>query len=275
MLHFLGRIIMRRMLPREIREGLNKAMGYLQSEMLDKALDCMIATLKELSTYSTSVLKEAKPSVQRFLHTFARHPRVQILLEHNEQALMDYRLGIEAKLAVVLEGMAKILQEQVQLKASADALFEKRQRQQSLLKTGLAHLDAGQIVLAEAFFQRLLVEFPQEKELLLSCARHLEEAGYLTEAGNFYTLLLARHPTLAEASSAAIDVWMRLKNYEKADEIFKHVLRVFGAHPKTLFHRARLYLLMEKKEEARQMLEDVLSKDPSLTEARALWEELV
>ncbi|MBO4336367.1 MAG: hypothetical protein J5846_11160 [Desulfovibrio sp.] len=266
----------RSFLPRTIREGLNKALGYLQSEQLDKALDCMIMALKELAKQSMSALKEAQPTIQRFLHAFEKHPRVRILLEQKEDvfASIPYRLGIEARLAVVLEGMAKILQEQAELSAKEDILAEDRQRQHYLMQTGLQHLEEGQIVLAEAFFQRLLTEFPQEKELLLACARHLEAAGYLEAACRFYEKILEIHPMLAEASSAAIDCCLRCKDYAMADEFFKHVLRVFGAHPKTLLRRAHLYVLMNRSEEASAMLEEALAKDPTLVEARALWDEL-
>lgn len=266
----------RTFLPREIREGLNKASGYLQADHLDKALDCMIAALKELGKHPLSVLKEARPAIQSFLHAFAKHPRVSILLEHKEDVFdaITYRLGIEAKLAVVLEGMAKILQEQTKLHASITQLAEQRQRQHFLIQSGLKHLEDGQILLAEAFFQRLLAEFPEAKEELLACARHLEESGCLAEAGNFYASLLERHPDLAEASSRAIDIWMRLKDYERADAAIKQALHVFGAHPRTLLRRAHLYVLMGKPEEAKGMLEEALDKDPSLSEAHALWEEL-
>ncbi|MBQ7617850.1 MAG: hypothetical protein IJS50_03150, partial [Desulfovibrio sp.] len=143
-------------LPRPIREELDKAFGFLERDNLEKAVRCAARALRAIANASSEQQKLAEERVRAFLTAFSSKESVrQLLLSSSASGstYIPYRLGQEGQLAVVLDGLVKILSEQQVLEREVQDFAESYKRQNYLWQTGQAYLAEGQVLLAAAFFK--------------------------------------------------------------------------------------------------------------------------
>ena len=266
------------LIPRPVREELNKAFGFLERDCPERALRCVVRALRSMLSFTSEAAQKAcEERIQEFLDVFVCQERVRVLFEnvpHGKRPI-PYRLGQEGPLAVVLEGFARILEEQNQVTKEAEDYVERRKRQDYLWKMGTDYLASQQTLLAEAFFRRLLAEFPDDERYVLEAGEALTRAGCLRQAAQFYETVLNVQPSFIAAYSAALGLYEQLGQFSEALEVCRRVLKVFGEHPKTYTRMAQLYVRMEKPNEAQEVLRKALLMDPSLSEAVELEELLL
>ncbi|MBQ7739381.1 MAG: hypothetical protein IJT59_06995 [Desulfovibrionaceae bacterium] len=260
------------LIPRDIREPMVRAIGYLRKDDPLQAMQAMVIALKAAHLRNSLPLKRAlvKP-IQDFLHRLEDNPRIRWLLDGcvpDDGEAFPFSLGQETKLMAVLGGLVRILQKQEQTYADERQTYIlARQRRETLLQTGQDYLRLGQLALAQAFFIRLVVEFKEEEDLWLEPAELLKSYGCHKELAGFYDALLKIYPKKAQIYTLALEEWLSLGEYERAEDVFKRFLEIFGRHPNTLARMARFYLNWGKLDQAELAAAEALSRDPNLAEA--------
>ncbi|MBQ9536380.1 MAG: hypothetical protein IJU79_01170 [Desulfovibrionaceae bacterium] len=256
--------------PREIREPLLRAQGYLKSAQPVQAMQAMSQALRAMQGRSLSLLRTLTKPIQDFLAQLEASPRIQILLDGcvpDDMCAFPYRLGQEGTLAVVLEGLVKILQRQEQYiedKQKAALIYKRRD---TLFETGKTYLTQGALALALAFFSKMVQEFAEEPDIWQAPAKLLENAACKRELATFYERVLEVQPKNAEVYSRAINVWLELEAYPEAERLFIAFAKTFGRHPRTLSRMAQFYLHWGHLEQAESLAKEALSKDSTLKEA--------
>lgn len=267
------------LISREIREPMTRAFGYLKQQRLEQALGEMSCALRLASQTRSSVQvqKEIERKIRDFLLELERNPRILRLVEGcvaEGGTIFPYRTGQEKTLAIVLEGIGRILQKQDVYVHAQDSLEKEFRRCETLLQTGKEYLEAGQNALALAFFMRILAEFPNDETLWQEPFQLLMEKGCVREAASFCAAVIEKHPKLSEVYTQIIKLFMDLQEYGRAEEIFLRFLRIFGDHPKTYVSMAKLYLEWEKWDAAQNALEKALQLDPHFDEAKTILQSI-
>ena len=57
-----------------------------------------------------------------------------------------------------------------------------------------------------------------------------------------YEEAMQAQPREAAAYTGAVAAWLKLREFEKAENIYKAILRTFGGHPSTFGKMAKMYL---------------------------------
>ena len=128
---------------------------------------------------------------------------------------------------------------------------------------------------ARVFLHRCLEEYgPSDPSLYAVAAERFLAANLPLEAAVAYEMGIETFPKEPERYSSAIDIYISMREYEKAEHIFDRVIRQFGAHPRTLLKMAYFYLEWHKKDNAAAAAYRALSLDSTLTEARTLLDAI-
>ncbi|MBR4742153.1 MAG: hypothetical protein IK079_04570, partial [Desulfovibrio sp.] len=182
--------------------------------------------------------------------------------------------GREGALSVVLEGLAGILQEQ-QAAIKEQAKFAQTQKRQgTLFRTACEYLNLGQKKLALAFFLRLIEEFQITAYIYEQICLQFQNFDCAEETRIFSEALLKKEPNFIEPYRYVYNAFLESGCYAKAEKVLQDSVRKFGTHPMMYLRFAKLYLLWEKFNDAREMAEAALAKDPTLGEAQKILDML-
>ncbi|SDF56916.1 tetratricopeptide repeat protein [Desulfovibrio legallii] len=264
--------------PKEIRENVARATGYLRRDEVERALLTMAEALKRYA--GVRLLRSARAEldiqIDEFLVALVHHRGMQPLLDPAQTGkprAIPFQAGKEAALATVLEGLAKILQkESAQAEQQENAARQERKKQ--LIAAGLRFLQEGQTAKGRAFLKRVAEEFSDEKDIRLQLGQIFAAAGQDTEAAAMYEEAMEAQPREAAAYTGAVAAWLRLHEYEKAENVYKAVLRTFGGHPATFGKMARMYLEWHKKQAAEDAALRALQADPQQPDALEVLDAL-
>lgn len=184
------------------------------------------------------------------------------------QAIL-YRPGQESTLGTVLEGLGRILHQENDSAArqEAEAGLE---RKKSLIETGLRFLREGQTAVGRAFLKRVAEEFDEEEGIRIQLGQIFAAAGQHAEAAEMYEQAMHSQPRETAAYTGAVNAWLALREFAKAENVYKAVLRVFGGHPATYGKMARLYLDWGKLRAAEDFALRALQEDPAQPDALAV-----
>ena len=267
------------LIPRDIREPMVRAVGYLKRDQPLQAMQAMVIALKAAHLRNSFPLQRAlvKP-IQDFLQNLEKNPRIQALLAGcvpDDTPAFPFSAGQEGKLMAVLDGLVRILQKQEQTHADQrQAYLLANQRKFTLFQTAQDYLELGQFALAEAFFIRLIVEFQDDEKLWIDVADLLKNQGCQKELAGFYEAVSKIYPKNAQVYSLALNELLSLGEYERAEDVFKRFLEVFGRHPNTLARMAKFYLKWGKLDQAEMAAAEALSRDPLLEDALEVLDAL-
>ena len=108
--------------PKELRENIARAKGYLRRDELPRSLQAMATAMRQYSEVRLTRSARAEIDIQlgEFLNTLIRHQGMQHLLDPNHTGKprkIPYQQGKELMLATVLEGLARILRQEVEDKS--------------------------------------------------------------------------------------------------------------------------------------------------------------
>lgn len=264
--------------PKEVRENIARANGYLRRGELDRALMAMGAALRQFAGLKLMRAAKAELDIQisEFLRDLVRNQGMQPLLDpanSGNPRKLPYQPGRENALATVLEGLAKILKEESS-NSVRNQLEAKAERKKTLIQTGIQLLNQGQAAKGRAFLKRAAEEFHEEKGIHIQIGQIFAAAHEPYEAAEMFLEAIRRNPRNAPAYVGAVNAWMEANEYEKAEKVYKEVLRTFGGHPSTYGKMARLYLAWHKKNQAIEMAERALQGDSRQADAIAVMEEL-
>lgn len=267
-----------RFVPREVRENVARAIGYLQRDATERALLTMGEALRAMAgmRLPTPEQEELHSRINAFLDALAGHAVVGPLLNPEGTGRPpSFRLqaGKEAALATVLCSLARIVRREAQqpVRQEAEAQWE---RKRQLLSEGMAALGAGQPRRGLAFLQRLVDEFGHEEGVRVQMGHILSAAGLPAEAARMYESAMAVQPKEPAAYTGAANAWMEVGEYASAERVYTTALRVFGGHPTTFGNMATMYLAWGKRQEAEEAAHRALQADPLQPEALAVLSAL-
>lgn len=264
--------------PKELRENIARANGYLRRGEVDRGLACMSAALRQYAGLRLMRSARAVVDIQinEFLGALIHHQKMQPLLDpgHNGKPRpIPYQQGKESALATVLDGLAKILRDEAEdsIRREAEARLE---RKKNLIQTGVQLMHEGQTARGRAFLKRVAEEFGDEAGIHLQLAQLFVAAGQYMEAADMYEQAMEAQPREPAAYTGAVAAWEKLHEYEKAEEVYKAILRAFGGHPSTLGKMAKMYLDWRRRPQAEDTALRALQSDPGQADALAVMAAL-
>lgn len=264
--------------PKDLRENIARANGYLRRNELERALLAMSEALRRLAGLKLQRAARAEQEIQigEFLNALVRHQGMQALLDPSHSGkprAIRYQQGKETALATVLDGLARILQKEAEhsVQEEAEARLE---RKKSLIETGLQFLREGQPAKGRAFLKRVAEEFSDEEGIRVQLGQIFAAAGQHVEAAAMYEEAMQLRPREPAAYAGAVAAWLELREYEKAEIVYRAILRTFGGHPSTFGKMARMYLAWHRKEAAEDAALRALREDPRQADALAVMQAL-
>lgn len=257
--------------PKEIRENIARATGYLRRDEVERALLTMSEAVRQLAEIKLVRSARAELDIQigDFLATVVRHSMLQPLLDPchtGKPRSITLQPGKEAALSTVLDGLAKILQTAAEQSLQQEAEVRLARKKQ-LISSGLEFLREGQVAKGRAFLKRMVEEFSDEEGIRLQMGQIFAAAGLFAEAAAMYEESISLQPRDSAAYTGAVAAWMELREYEKAEKVYKAVLRTFGGHASTFGKMAKLYLAWHKKQAAEDAALRALQTDPEQADA--------
>lgn len=264
--------------PKYIRENIARAKGYLRRDEVERALVAMSEAVRQLAEIklARSARAELEIQIDEFLSGLVRHSVLQPLLDPGNTGKprnICLQQGKESALSTVLDGLAKILQTSAEQAVQQEA-ENRLARKKQLISSGLDFLREGQVAKGRAFLKRIVEEFGDEDGIRLQMGQIFAAAGLFAEAAAMYEESMALQPREAAAYTGAVAAWMELREYEKAEAVYKAVLRTFGGHASTFGKMAKMYLEWHKKHDAEEAALRALQTDPEQADALEVMDAL-
>ena len=258
---------MQAVVPKDLRDNLTRSVGYVRRDDLSRGLVCLNQALRQFSQARLTqvTMRQVERHIRHCLQELAAHPRVQSLLG-GVASEIPYTPGREGALITVLEGLGRMLGDE-STEAMRQQATERLERKKKLMAEGLQHLQEGKLRTGCAFLQRVAAEFGDEEGIRVRLAEVMLKAGQYREAGMMYESAMLASPRDARGYIGAVDCWLALKDYARAEACYQAVLRTFGGHPATFGRMASLYLAWEKPDKARDMAQEALKADAEQAEA--------
>ncbi|MBO4313189.1 MAG: hypothetical protein J5838_02750 [Desulfovibrio sp.] len=264
---------MRPVVPREVRDELALAAGWLNRGDAPRALESAGRALRALSgrrlTRASRLAVQAK--LREVLDALASHPRLAPLLAASATGAIPCKPGKETTLASVLVGIARILREEDAALAEVKAALG---RKKALIESGLQCLREGQVKTGTDYLRRVTVEFADEPDIFSQMGRLLSAAELHREAALFHESAMQAHPRASAGYTEAVSEWLKAGDYARAEAVFLAILRVFGGHPATFARMAAMYADWDRAAEARDMAGRALAEDPKQALAAAVLARL-
>lgn len=264
--------------PKDLRENIARANGYLRRNEVARALNTMGTALRQFAGIHLMRGPRAELDIQisDFLLALMHHQTMQPLLDpHNtgKPKPIRYQQGKEAALATVLEGLAKIMtsEAEAQIKRATE---ERLERKKTLIETGTKLLREGQLAKGRAFLKRVAEEFSEDAGIRVQLAKIFIATGRQVEAGEMFEESMEFEPREVAGYTGAVNIWLELREYERAEKVFQAILRTFGGHPNTYGKMAKMYWDWHKRDKAEELAIRALQGDKSQAEALQIMENL-
>lgn len=264
--------------PKEIRENIARAKGYLRRDEIPRALDTMASAIRAFAdvTLFKTARFETVIQLEGFLDELNKHPQMQVLLDPHQTGkprVISFQQGKEKVLATVLEGLAKILLSAAQNnKAEEQHALEQRKRE--LIATGKMRIEEGDIARGRSFLKRAAAEFGQEAGVLVEIGRVFLSLGQFQDAAESFESATDAFPKEAEAYAEAIEAHTKALEYAKAEKMYLKIFRQFGGHANTYGRLAKLYVAWQKRPKAEEFAFRALQLDPTQADALAVMQTL-
>lgn len=264
--------------PKDLRENIARANGYLRRNEVARALNTMGQALRQFAGVQLMRAARAELDIQisEFLNALIHHQAMQPLLDPGNTGRpkpIKYQQGKEGALATVLEGLAKIMTSEAEAEIRREA-EERAERKKTLIETGTRLLAEGQLAKGRAFLKRVAEEFSEDAGIRVQLAKIFLSHGRQMEAAEMYEESIEFEPRESAAYSGAVNVWLELREYERAEKIFQTILRTFGGHPNTFGKMAKMYWDWHKRDKAEELAIRALQGNKSQPEAMEVMEAL-
>lgn len=264
--------------PKDLRENIARANGYLRRNEVPRALNTMGSALRQFAGVQLMRAARAELDIQisDFLNALAHHQTMRPLLDPSgsgKPKTIRYQQGKEAQLATVLEGLAKIINSEAEesIRKETEARIE---RKKSLIETGTKLLHEGQLAKGRAFLKRVAEEFSGDEGIRVQLGKIFAAEGQLMEAAEMYEESMQYEPRAVAAYTGAVSAWLELREYEKAEKVFLTILRTFGGHANTFGKMAKMYWDWRKRDKAEELALRALQGNPKQPEALEVMEAI-
>lgn len=264
--------------PKELRENIARANGYLRRNEVARALKTMGAALRQFAGVHLMRGPRAELDIQisEFLNALMHHQAMQPLLDpggSGKPKPIRYQQGKEAALATVLEGLARIMASEAEAEIKR-ASEERMERKKTLIETGTKLLKEGQLAKGRAFLKRVAEEFNGDPGIRVQLAKIFLSFGRQMEAAEMYEESIEYEPKEVAGYTGAVSTWLEMREYERAEKVFQAILRAFGGHPNTYGKMAKMYWDWHKRDKAEELAIRALQGNKSQPEALAVMDSL-
>lgn len=240
-----------------------------------RAIDALLAAIH---TYEDAqVVGRARSGVefaiQECVDICNNQPQIRKLireLSRSDKAFIAYAPGEEAKLAGVLRLVRKALDEAEAAKERA-AEEEHRLHRESIFTDARAAFQAGEAPKGRALLRRVAEESGAVKGVLEAVADALIEAGFMPDSLPYLEQTVEAFPRESSAYAKLASGYMTLREFEKAEKLYRHAIKEFGAHPKTLLNLGKVYVAWNKRDKAFEVLQQAARLAPEDAEIKELF----
>lgn len=268
--------------PRSAGQHIGLAKSLLQKGKLTRGLDALSSGL-ELYV-PTLAKRQAKFEIEillkECLHELNRQPQVRRLLaKHSTSGITHvvYTPGEETS----LQGMIRSIREEIAQTSSdvvqhthAQEEESRKNRKWELEDQFLRCMQRGDMRDGYNILKILANEFGKDGGMLLQIGVWLYEAKQYREAVTFLEQSISLFPSDRRAYGIAAASYLHLKEYEKAEAVYRTALKQFGNNSNLLLHLARLYEIWGRHESARKAVQAVRKLDAENAEARDILNRL-
>ncbi|WP_461209125.1 hypothetical protein [Desulfocurvus sp. DL9XJH121] len=261
---------------KRVREDVARARAALGKGNALKSLEHFVRAVDEFKDARIFGREkfEAEVHIQEYLKDFNRHPDVKKHFADKNIHVTPYVAYNRGGEAALLESANKVLAEMRGADKAEEQIKEAKQehRKEELLEMGRSCLEAKEFPKGKSVLRRLVEEFGSEPGLKTEVGRMLLKAGLYFEAGEALEDALLDAPRDSKALSGAIQAYKHAGEYTKMEMLYKHALKTFGAHPKTLLHMAEMYVKWHKWDEAYDTSKQAYDGDSSLDKAKEIMD---
>lgn len=243
--------------PKDLRENIARANGYLRRNEVPRALKTMGAALRQFAGIHLMRGPRAELDIQisEFLTSLMHHQAMQPMLDPGQTGrpkTIRYQQGKEAALATVLEGLARLMlsEAEEEIRRTAE---ERLERKKTLIETGTKLLQEGQLAKGRAFLKRVAEEFSTDPGIRVQLAKIFLAYGRHMEAAEMYEESMEAEPREVGGYTGAVTTWLEMREYERAEKVFQAILRTFGGHPNTYGKMAKMYWDWHKRDKAEEL----------------------
>ena len=261
---------------RNIRGGINRAKSYLLRSDLVKSMESIVEVLLEKQNLPVigPGKQEVDNSLRDYCDEFNRNPQVLTLLQSFNvvnKKYLNYKSGQDDLIINKISAL-KLKMVQVEENEKQRARGEELAKCESLIAQGKAAIEAKDLPKARVSLKRAAEQYGHEPGVLARVGEIMVAGGSPKEAVDILRKALELFPKVAKPYKLLLDAHLALGNLGDAEAVYLDVIRQFGEHPLTLLNLAKLYLKMRKREKASDAAHRAYRLDPSLTEAKEIWE---
>ncbi len=130
------------------------------------------------------------------------------------------------------------------------------------MKTGFAHLEAGEFAQAESFFEQVLEEYPDNKTALICYGRAVGLNGQPSKAKNIFSDLLKQYPNDIEVQLNYAESLLWGKQYGKAEKYYSTLAKQYPENFAVLLGYANTFSNLKKYAEATDYVNRALVVQP-------------
>ncbi len=261
---------MTRIAAKTVKEYIARSSAYAGKEETAKALANACEALKCLAL-STVIFGrerfETEALLRDLMAVLQELPEVSPLV----RGKIPYAKGTEKKLYLLLDGIKKKIQADVDAKESQ----ERRNREDRFIDAmGKAkmYVDRKEYPAARNILNRVCEEFADREGILLEAGRMFVDANLPLDALPFLQKSMEDNPREGRAYSLAVDCHLAAGDSAKAEALLKTILKQFGASPGVYIVMARIAVESRKWDKAYDALRWILDRDPQHAEAKKLME---
>ena len=264
--------------PSSVSQNIARAKSLINRRELVRALDCLTVALENFTPLSliSKARHEVEVHIRQCVADINLNPKVRKLLTeltHAPASSISYKPGEEASLLTVLGVLRKAL-ENMEVADKQGAQHVLKQRKAELIEKGQSLLARGEGVKAKVELRKLATDFGKEPGILAQIGSMFVEAKLPADAAEFLEFAIEAFPKDGQVYGTLVDCYMGMKEYEKAEAVYKKALKQFGPHPRTLVNLAKVYRLLNKRQKAAEMAQRALFMDPGNAEAKAISDSI-
>lgn len=263
---------------KRVREDVARAKSALSKGKTVKSVEHFVSAVKEYKTGKIFGREkfEAEVHIQEYLKEFNRHPDIKEYYSARNVHVTPYIAFSRGEEAELLAKAEDILGHMVGASKEAEQEKQAKQehRKEELIAKGQSYLDAGEFPRGKSILRRVAEEYGKEEGIKTDIGQRLLKAELYFEAGEILESALADAPRDSHALVAAIKAYKSAREFPKMEMLYKHAIRTFGAHPKTLLHMAEMYLEWNKYDEAYDFSKQAYDGDNSLERAKEIMDKV-
>ncbi|MDR2503116.1 MAG: tetratricopeptide repeat protein [Deltaproteobacteria bacterium] len=260
--------------PASVTQNIARAKAFLHKGEPLRAVEAMMDALnlfepKKIvgkAKYETEILLmecvdelSHSPKVAEFLKSISK----------SKDPRIAYAPGQEEQLSMVLPLIHKALKEDEELQEHALS-GNSDERKSTLWMKGTSMLKEGNAARGKALLRRLAEDFGNEPGVYIMVGEALFQANLGMDAADFLEKAIEADPGDSKAYGYLANVYTEMREFAKAERIYKLVLKRFGKNYKTLINFGNLYRAWNKRDDAYDIAKMALQEAPGNPEAEEL-----